>query len=66
MTRSRGYRRRRRERERRACTDKVAYPSELAALRVAARIGLNWYRCPYCHKWHLTHRARWKPRRREG
>ncbi len=47
-------RKRRRRREQRACRDKVAYDTELSAARAAARTDNTWYRCPYCHKWHLT------------
>lgn len=42
------------KRKRRTCTQKVAFRSELAAMRVGARYGQDWYRCPYCHAWHLT------------
>lgn len=48
--------RRRRERKRRACTSKRRYNSEIDAMRAAVRCGLTWYRCPYCHRWHLTSR----------
>lgn len=35
-------------------TERCANRSELAAMRVGARYGQDWYRCPYCHAWHLT------------
>lgn len=38
----------------RGCTSKVRYTSLMAAMNAAARTGLNWYRCRYCHGWHLT------------
>lgn len=38
------------------CEPKVAYPTQMKAMRAGAMRGLNWYRCPYCHKWHLTSR----------
>lgn len=40
----------------RGCTSKVRYASLMAAMNAAARTGLNWYRCRYCHGWHLTKR----------
>lgn len=54
MGNSRHHKRRRTKRKRRTCTQKVAFRSELAAMRVGARYGKDWYRCPYCHAWHLT------------
>lgn len=59
-----GKRARRRRREERACLSKVPYPSEMAAMDAAVRTGLVWYRCPYCHRWHLTHDVRRKPKHR--
>jgi len=35
---------------------KRAFRSEYAAMRFGARWGQDWYRCPYCHMWHLTSR----------
>lgn len=54
MGHSRHHRRRQTKRKRRMCTDKKKFGSEYAAMRVGARYGQNWYRCPYCHRWHLT------------
>lgn len=54
MGNSRHHKRRRTKRKLRTCTQKVAFYSELAAMRVGARYGQDWYRCPYCHAWHLT------------
>lgn len=54
MGHSRNHRRRSTKRKRRMCTQKAAFYSELAAMRVGARYGQDWYRCPYCHAWHLT------------
>ncbi len=54
MGNSRHHKRRRTKRKRRTCTQKVTFYSELAAMRVGARYGQDWYRCPYCHAWHLT------------
>lgn len=47
---------RRTRRMRRMCTEKRAFRSEYAAMRFGARWGQDWYRCPYCHMWHLTSR----------
>lgn len=49
---------------RRGCTSKARYGTLMAALDAASRHGLTWYRCPYCKGWHLTSRAKRKPRRR--
>lgn len=54
MGHSRHHRRRQTKRKRRMCTQKVAFHSELAAMKVGARYGQDWYRCPYCHAWHPT------------
>lgn len=53
--------RKRKKRMERACTSKIAYPSLKSAINAAMRLNLNWYRCPYCHKWHLTRNVRRKP-----
>lgn len=45
---------RRTKRMKRMCRDKHAYRTELQAMRVGARWHQDWYRCPYCHMWHLT------------
>lgn len=36
------------------CSEKVRYPDEMEAMRAAVRTGNTWYRCPYCHGYHLT------------
>lgn len=36
------------------CEPKTAFATQMHAMRAGAKAGLNWYRCPYCHKWHLT------------
>lgn len=38
------------------CKPKVAYRTQMEAMEAAVRAGLNWYMCPYCHRWHLTSR----------
>lgn len=42
----------------RACTDKTRYWTRREAKHVAVRIGLNFYRCPFCGCWHLTSEMR--------
>ena len=54
MGNCRHYRRRRTKRRMRGCKTKKRYGSEIAAMRVAVRFGQTWYRCPYCHGFHLT------------
>lgn len=53
-----GYAMNRKKRKRllkaRGCTSKVRYISLMTAMNAAARTGLNWYWCCYCHGWHLT------------
>lgn len=46
MGNSRHHKRRRTKCKRRTCTQKVAFRSELAAMRVGARYGQDWYRAP--------------------
>ena len=47
-------------REAKACTSKNRYASRTDAEEALAwcerqgRRGLSYYRCPYCHGWHLT------------
>ena len=47
-------------REHKACTSKNRYASRADAEEALAwcegqgRRGLTYYRCPYCHGWHLT------------
>lgn len=38
------------------CREKVTYWSEVAAMDAATHTGNTWYRCPYCHGFHLTSR----------
>ncbi|TCM14999.1 hypothetical protein EDF56_11146 [Novosphingobium sp. PhB165] len=42
------------------CQRKARYPTEAAALEVAARasIALRPYRCPLCRQYHLTSRTK--------
>ena len=47
------------------CAEKVRYGSEISAMRAAVRTGNTWYRCPYCHGYHLTSRYH-QPGRAEG
>lgn len=47
-------RRRRTKRKRRMCDSKATYYSVMDALKASVKYGLTWYRCDYCHKWHLT------------
>lgn len=54
MGNPRHKRRRRTQRKRRACDTKATYYTEMAAMHVAVRFGQDWYRCPYCHRFHLT------------
>ncbi len=61
---ARHRKRRRAARVMRGCTSKVRYRSLASAIDAAVRHALTWYRCPYCGGWHLTSRARRKPRRR--
>ena len=49
-----GKRKRRTQRKYRACTRKQTFNSQIHAMKVGAKRGLNWYWCPYCHHWHLT------------
>lgn len=56
MGNRRHRRSRRTERRNRMCIRKKAFRSEIAAMRAGARFGQDWYRCPYCHAWHLTSR----------
>lgn len=46
----------RRENIRLHCKPKKSYGNQMAAMNAGIRTGLNWYRCPYCKKWHLTKR----------
>lgn len=52
----RNRRSRRTRRRNRMCREKVTYWSEVAAMDAATRTGNTWYRCPYCHGFHLTSR----------
>lgn len=36
------------------CDGKATYYSVMDALKASVKYGLTWYRCDYCHKWHLT------------
>ena len=38
------------------CIGKRIYDSKRKAKEEAKRIGLNYYRCPFCGKYHLTSR----------
>ena len=53
-TNPRHHNRRRTKRRNRMCSEKVRYPDEMEAMRAAVRTGNTWYRCPYCHGYHLT------------
>lgn len=39
------------------CIEKRGYGDEREARRVAREWGQHAYRCPVCHRWHLTKRA---------
>jgi hypothetical protein len=50
------------------CTDKTAYESRGAVVRVIlARVkeasALTWYKCGFCGKYHITHQRPKKPGR---
>lgn len=47
---------RRTKRKSRMCSEKIRFPDEMAVMRAAVRTGNTWYRCPYCHGYHLTSR----------
>ena len=46
---------------RNGCIGKVRYPSKKNAdgkVRSIGEVGLNSYKCPSCHSWHIGHRSR--------
>ncbi|MGH9697948.1 MAG: hypothetical protein ACRD52_00645 [Candidatus Acidiferrales bacterium] len=36
-----------------SCSGKQAFPTRSAAWRYAGKPGLNAYRCPHCHSYHV-------------
>lgn len=42
------------------CPEKTRFASELSAMRAGSRLGMDWYRCPYCGGFHLTSKNRMK------
>lgn len=56
-------RRRRAERKKKGCTDKVRYSNLMQAMHAGARTGLDWYRCHWCKGYHLTSTPRYRRKR---
>jgi hypothetical protein len=60
MTRQASKRRRRKRKrqtlrsERAHCAHKAVYKREITAVNKAAELGLTYYRCPHCRRFHLT------------
>lgn len=48
------HRKRSKKRKERMCLSKVRYSTPMKALQVATKTGETWYKCPYCHGYHLT------------
>lgn len=42
------------------CSEKTRFACEMAAMRSGARLGMDWYRRPYCGGYHLTSKNRMK------
>lgn len=40
--------------KKRGCTDKKRFPTQFIAMKVGAKLGLNWYWCHWCKGYHLT------------
>jgi hypothetical protein len=38
---------------RKQCGSKRKFETEFEARRNAKRLGICWYKCSFCHKWHL-------------
>lgn len=47
-------RRRKRQRKEKMCSIKIRYSNPMQALKAALKTGETWYKCPYCHGYHLT------------
>lgn len=60
VSNGRHHHRRHTARKRRMCSEKTRFASELSAMRAGSRLGMDWYRCPYCGGFHLTSKNRMK------